>query len=107
MKKIRRTRYVVVVALLCLAATSPRPVLHSPRGGQVFAPRALAVIPGKSMVLDWAYPLPLPREGVEFDIEATEDFVTWRKLATTNSPPYVVENNTRFAMLRVGAHRTE
>lgn len=115
----------VTAALLCLGLTltsagaaatfemPPLPTikkrperLHSPRGKELYSATAMAIVlPPKSYALVWNYRLPLPRDGVEFDIESRPDFQSsWVKIGTTNQPPYPITTTAPSGMFRVGAH---
>ncbi len=115
----------VTVALMCLGITAiplagastsgpPMPVLkqrpevlHSPRGKELYSVTAMAIVlPPKSYALTWDYPLPLPRPGVEFDVETRADFsLTWVKLTSTNQPPVPITTGANRMFYRVGAHK--
>lgn len=55
--------------------------------------------------LTWDYASPLPAPGVAFQVERTEDFVTWTIIGTTTAPPFTVSIERPWGFFRVGTIR--
>lgn len=105
---------VSLVSLVCVGAVlppMPTPVvkkkpsaLHSPRGKEMYLSTPMAVVfPPKHYMLSWSYPLPIPRPGVLFVIEARNDMKSpWMQIGITDKPPFPIATGAPSAMFRVG-----